>query len=215
MDKPVTIVVDSRETRAGTATRLEAIPGVTVIRKELPSGDYIIGEGVAVERKAAADLVASIMDGRLFEQLAKMTIEHERVVVLVEGNVYETRSAISEVALDGALSYLSLLSGAQVIASPNVGATVRLLHRMAVHIQHGLGYQIPLRASKPKAPVALAQFLVEGLPGVGPTTAMALLERFGSPLAVFSASKTDLLAVKGVGPKTADVIRAALGHPPQ
>lgn len=53
MDKPVTIVVDSRESRAGTATRLAAIPGVTVIQKELPSGDYIIGEGVAVERKAA------------------------------------------------------------------------------------------------------------------------------------------------------------------
>jgi Fanconi anemia group M protein len=207
--KPVHIVADSRESRAGIADRLRMMPGVTVEQAELASGDYLIGSGVAVERKAASDFVISLMEGRLFDQIARMSIEHERVVVLVEGSIYDTRSAIAPEALDGALSYLSLLSCASVIYSPSLTRTPFLLYRMAHHIQHGLGYLIPSRSNKPKGPAA-AQFLLEGLPQVGPSAALALLAHFGSPRQVFAASKEQLVSVKGIGPKTADAIIAAL-----
>lgn len=207
--KPVTITADSRETRAGIALKLQAIPGVTLKQTELTSGDYLIGPGVAVERKAATDFVISLMEGRLFDQLARMAIEHEQAIILVEGNVYDTRSAISPEALDGALSYISLLSGASLIHSPSLARTPFILHRMALHVQHGLGYEVPIRAGKPKGPAA-AQYLLEGLPGVGPKLALVLLAHFGSPRAVFAATRNDLLQVKGVGPKSADSIIAAL-----
>ena len=207
--KPVSIVADSRESRSGIATRLAKIPGVTLQQSELASGDYLLGNGVAVERKAATDFVISLMEGRLFDQLARMAIEHERAVVLIEGDIYETRSAIAPESLDGALSYISLLSGASLIYSPSIARTPFLLHRMALHVQHGLGYEIPLRASRPKGPAA-AQYLLEGLPTVGPKAAQSLLAHFGSPRAVFSASRADLLSVKGIGPKSADAILAAL-----
>ena len=207
--KPVTIVADSREARSGIATRLAKIPGVTLEQAELSSGDYLIGNGIAVERKAASDFVISLMEGRLFDQLARMAIEHERVVVLIEGDIYETRSAIAPESLDGALSYIALLSGASLIISPSVARTPYILHRMALHAVHGLGYEIPLRAGKPKGPAA-AQYLLEGLPTVGPKAAQALLAHFGSPRGVFSASREQLLAVKGIGPKSADAILSAL-----
>lgn len=207
--KPVTITADSRETRAGIALKLQAIPGVTLKQSELTSGDYLIGPGVAVERKAATDFVISLMEGRLFDQLARMAIEHEQAIILIEGNVYDTRSAISPEALDGALSYISLLSGASLIHSPSLARTPFILHRMALHLQHGLGYEVPIRAGKPKGPAA-AQYLLEGLPGVGPKLALVLLAHFGSPRAVFAATRNDLLQVKGVGPKSADSIIAAL-----
>jgi DNA processing protein len=44
------------------------------------------------------------------------------------------------------------------------------------------------------------------VPGVGPRTLEALLERFGSAAAVFSASHTDLLDVEHVGPTVAEAI---------
>ncbi|TXT24404.1 MAG: fanconi anemia group M protein, partial [Rhodocyclaceae bacterium] len=157
--KPVSITADSRETRAGIALKLQAIPGVTLQQAEMTSGDYLIGPGVVVERKAATDFVISLMEGRLFDQMARMTIEHERAIILVEGNIYETRSAISPEALDGAMSYISLLSGASLIHSPSLARTPFILHRMALHVQHGLGYEIPLRAAKPKGPAA-AQYLL-------------------------------------------------------
>ena len=47
--KPVTIVADSREARSGIASRLAKIPGVTLEQAELSSGDYLIGNGIAVE----------------------------------------------------------------------------------------------------------------------------------------------------------------------
>lgn len=207
--KPVHIVADSRESRSGIAVKLARIPGVTVEQEELTSGDYLIGNGTAVERKAASDFVISLMEGRLFDQMARMSIEHKRAVVLVEGDIYQTRSAIPPEALDGALSYISLLSGASLMFSPSTARTPFILYRMAVHTVHGLGYEIPLRNLKPKGPAA-AQYLLEGLPTVGPKVALTLLEHFGSPRAVFSASREELLAVKGIGPKSADAIFAAL-----
>ena len=209
-NKPVHIVVDSRESRSGIIHKLSAIHGVTVEQRELSSGDYIIGDGVVVERKDATDFVNSIFEGRLFEQLAKMSIEYERFAVLIEGDIYSTRSAITPEALDGALSYISLLSGASLMFSPSLSHTPRILHRMATHVVHGLGYDIPLRAKKPKEPARLAQFIVEGLPGVGPTTAGKLLDHFGSAGAVFRASVTELVEVKGVGEKMAQAIVEAL-----
>lgn len=207
--KPVSIIADSRESRAGIADRLRRMPGVTIEQVELTSGDFIIAPGVAVERKAATDFVVSVMEGRIFDQLARMAIEHERSIVLIEGNIYETRSAIAPEALDGALSYIALLSGASLIHSPGIERTPAMLYRMAVHLQHGLGYIVPIRAGKPKGP-AVAQYLLEGLPGVGPKLAQVLLESFGSPRAVFGATREQLMSVKGVGPKAADAIIQAL-----
>lgn len=208
--KQVSITVDSRESRSGILAKLSGIPGVTVEQRELSSGDFLIGNGTAIERKAATDFVISVMEGRLFEQLARCSIEHERTVVLIEGDIYQTRSAISPEALDGALSYISLLSGASLMFSPSVARTPFIIHRMALHIQHGLGYSIPMRTAKPKPAVA-AQYLLEGLPTVGPKAAQLLLDHFGSPRRVFSASRADLLGVKGIGPKTVDAITLALG----
>ena len=208
--KPVTITVDSRESRSGIPNKLGTIPGVTVDQVELIAGDYLIAPGVAVERKSATDFIASVGEGRLFDQMARMLIEHDRAIVLVEGSLYDTRSAIGPEAIDGALSYISLLSGASLMVSPSLARTPYLLHRMALHLQHGLGYTVPLRAGKPKGP-AISQYLLEGLPGVGPALAIALLTHFGNPRAVFSASREALLQVKGVGPKSADAILSALG----
>lgn len=208
--KPVHIIVDTRESASGIVDRLSKMAGVTIERQELTSGDYILAEGCAVERKSANDLVASIMDGRLFDQIARMQIEYQEVIVLLEGDAYQTRSAITPEAIDGALSWLSLLAGISVIHSPDVNTTHRLLYRMAIHKTHGLGYEVNLRACKPKEKASLARYMVEGLPGVGSSTARILLDYFVTPHAVFTATIDDLTKVKGIGKKTAENIFNAL-----
>lgn len=57
---------------------------------------------------------------------------------------------------------------------------------------------------------AMAQYLVEGLPGVGPETARKLVSHFGSARGVFAANPLQLRDCKGIGPKTAESIAAAL-----
>jgi DNA processing protein len=51
------------------------------------------------------------------------------------------------------------------------------------------------------------------IPGVGPHTSRALLERFGSPTAILNARESSLKQVDGVGPKLAErIVRARDDH---
>jgi Fanconi anemia group M protein len=81
---------------------------------------------------------------------------------------------------------------------------------MQKHAIEGLGYEIALRAGKPKDRVPQAQYLVEGLPGIGPGTAKKLLAHFGSAHAVFTAGPDQLKQVPGVGAKTITAVREVL-----
>jgi Fanconi anemia group M protein len=204
--QPVHIRVDAAEQSSGVPGLLGKVDGVMVAMARLEVGDYLCAEQVIVERKTAVDFIASIMDRRLFEQVAKMVAGYETAVLVLEGDVYGTRSAIAPSALDGALSWLATLSGVTVLPSGGVEHSARLIATIARHAQHGLGYEIPLRHAKPKHLSVQQQYLVEGLPGVGPGRARALLEHFGSPEAVFSASVDELRAVRGIGEKAAESI---------
>jgi Fanconi anemia group M protein len=108
------------------------------------------------------------------------------------------------------LSALPLFFGISVLRSSSPEFSAMLISTMALHATRGLGYEIPLRAQKPKGAGLIGQFLAEGLPGVGPSTARKLLEHFGTPRALFQASPDGLRAVRGIGPKLASDITEAL-----
>lgn len=203
------IIVDSRESRSGVAQMLQQL-GAEVVQAELECGDYILAEGLGVERKAAVDFVASILDRRIFSQAALMKQTFARPFIVVEGDVHSTRSAITEEALLGALSYLSVIEGIQIVHTRSTSQTAAMLMTMRRHAVDGLGYEIALRGAKPKDRAVQVSYLVEGLPGIGPTSARKLLAHFGTASRVLTAQVEELRAVPGVGPKTAAVIREVL-----
>lgn len=203
----IRIIADSREARSSITLKLQAMPNLDVEVKELSCGDYLLREDFAIERKSAVDFVVSIMDGRLFTQVARMKADFGRAVLIVEGDIYATRSAIAPEALRGAMSYLVALEGSSIIPSAGTMETASLLATMARHLQEGLGYEVPLRRNKPKDLRMQAQFVVEGLTGVGPGTAKRLLRHFGTVGSVFSADVPALRKVVGIGEKTAVQIR--------
>jgi ERCC4-type nuclease len=112
------------------------------------------------------------------------------------------------------LSAIVVFFGIAILPSANAMTTARLIGRLGTHALDGLGYEIPARVKKPKQDGAVAQYLVEGLPGIGPESARKLLAHFGSSRAVFAATTEALRAVPGIGPKTAAGIIAALDHQP-
>jgi Fanconi anemia group M protein len=205
----LTIIVDSRESRSGLAMELTAL-GVEVRSEELEVGDYVLCEGLAVERKAAVDFVASILDRRIFSQVEMLKSTYKRPYLVVEGDIYNTRSTIEPGALIGAMSYISVLQGVSILETRNTKQTAQLLATMCRHAVVGLGYEVALRGAKPKNRYAQAQFVVEGLPNVGASAARKLLAHFGSAHAVLSATREDLRKVGGIGPKTAEVVREVL-----
>lgn len=205
------IIADTRESRSGLHLALEKL-GATVDVKELPCGDFILADGLVVERKAAVDFVASILDARIFNQLQVMKATYEKIVILVEGDIYSTRSTITEEALLGAMSYLAIIENVQVVQSRSVQQTAKLMMTMQRHAVDGLGYELALRVGKPKDRVAQANYVIQGLPGVGPGSARKLLAHFGSAESVMTASAAELRAVPGMGPKTALTIRETLEY---
>lgn len=209
-----TFTVDSRETNSGVMDLLRNL-GVEFDVQEMPAGDYAVGDFL-IERKSVVDLAASILDGRLFAQAEAMALASERPALLVEGNLLDLPNQFHEDALPGALSALSVFWNLSVFSTPNKMGTARLLARLHKHQVEGLGYEVATRVLKPKdrPDGALSQYLISGLPGVGPEMARKLLMHFGSARAVFAASAQQLQQCKGVGPKTAQAIVASLDQSP-
>jgi Fanconi anemia group M protein len=205
------LIVDSRESTSGLIELLRE-RGAEVVLEELECADYILADGFAVERKTAEDFAGSIIDRRLFAQIAMLKDAYERVYIVVEGDPFDTQSAIAPEAIIGAMSYLSVIERIPVISTGNALHTAEMLLTMQRHAIEGLGYEVPLRASKPKTRETQAQFLIEGLPSVGPTAAKKLLKHFGSAIAVFSATPEQLKKIPGVGPKTIQTIREVLEY---
>lgn len=201
------VTADMRESRSGLTQRLERSEIISLNYADLPVGDFVLSESVVIERKEASDLVLSIMDKRLFGQIAQMKATFARPIVLIEGNIFKTNSNISHDALRGALSWMTVIEGVNLMYSSGVEESASLIEVMARHAQDGLGYAISLRAGKPKDLGILAHYAIEGMPGCGPGTAKKLLAHFGSVESVLLASVEQLCEVKGVGRKTADQIR--------
>lgn len=201
----IRIICDTAESRCGIPGMLSARPNISTELRDLDLGDYQIGDRAVIERKSSVDFIASIMDRRIFAQMEMMTASCDLAVVLVEGDVFASRAAIEPAALEGALSWIAVLSGAQLMFSGSIEQSASMIAMMARHHQKGLGYIPALRSGKPTASQAsvITRYVLEGLPGVGSATAIALAKRFQTIQAVANASLEELKSVEGVGQKTA------------
>ncbi len=204
------IVIDERESRE--YDKLLEAAGCSTERKTLSIADFVLSERLAAERKSRADFEASIIDGRLFEQAARLISAYPRVVMIIEGDRDDGRSnRVSRSALLGAYSSLVSDLGISIFFTKSPPATAELLASLARHDQ--LAKKVPMRVmSKPKS-ITLEQTqrsIVEALPGVGPQMARRLLSHFGTPARVFSSSVKQLQEVEGMGPKKAKLIYKVL-----
>lgn len=128
-DRPLPIVLDDRERASGLLLALgRRWPRVEVTR--LPVGDVQVGR-VVVERKAARDFLASLADGRLFAQAARLRAAGGRQLLLLEGDPFSLVEPERALALRGAV--LSLLTGfgLPVLKTRDLEATADALTQIA------------------------------------------------------------------------------------
>lgn len=210
-----TIVVDSRELGSPTTRELSKYD-ILITQEALSIGDFIISDRTAIERKTVEDFVASIIDGRLFEQISNLKSAYEMPVLLIEGESFQTSRNIAPEAVMGAVASVIVDFGVPVVWTRSPSETALLLLSIARREQ-SKGERRP-RIRMERKPESLAreqEFVVAGLPLVDTVLARRLLRAFGTVEKVFLASEKELQDVEGIGRKISERIRKLLSTPYQ
>ncbi|WP_293029285.1 DEAD/DEAH box helicase [Natronococcus sp.] len=210
----VEVVADQREMDANIARELSRREEYEVRLETLEVGDYVLSDRVAVERKSVADFVDSLVGGdrSVFEQVGAMGRHYARPIVIVEGEgLYEQRD-VHPNAVRGALSSLAVDFGASVLRTESETDTTELLAVIAGREQETADREVSVHGQKQAKTMAEQQeYVVSSIAEIGPVTARALLEEFGTVEAVMIATEDELTEADGVGQVTAERIRDVIG----
>ena len=210
----VEIVADQRELDSTIARDLSKRDGIETRLETLAVGDYVLSDRVVVERKSVDDFLDTLLgeDRSMFEQVGDAVRNYARPVVIVEGeNLYGKRN-VHPNAIRGALASLAVDFGASVLFTEDEQGTANLLDVIARREQEESDREVRVHGEKSNKTLDEQQeYVVSSVAEVGPVTARALLESFGSVEAVVTAGEQELQEVEGVGPVTAQRVREVVG----
>lgn len=157
--------------------------------QHLNVGDYLIND-IAIERKTIPDFKTSIISKRLLFQMKELQ-QYPKSLIILEGiknfTLYE--GILHENALRGFILSVLLEHKIPIIFTEDEEDTARYL---AVLARKTKKTPSSLRQKIPLTPEEQKQFILEGFPGVGPSTAKALLKEFNSLKDIFNAKEKSL-----------------------
>jgi ERCC4-type nuclease len=195
--------------------------GAPVLVNQLSCGDVWLaaadGKLIIVERKTAPDLLASIADGRLFDQAAAMIAMSPWSYIAVQGTLEPARDGRTIVAgmatnwqwaaVQGALQTVQEMGVPVLYLSSEKSDFAPFLLRLAGRDRG------PVRTGAPRKVELLApgMSLLMALPGIGGDRAKTLLEQAGTAAFALSVVTDDNLNAVGIGPGTRAKVREALG----
>ena len=208
-DKRIVIYADHRESSSRVASILRK--HCELREKQLEVADYLLSDRVACERKTDIDFVRSIIDRRLFEQLANMK-QFQNPILLIEGDaVFETGINIHPNAVRGALASIIIDYSIPIIWTKKPLESAQMLYAIAKREQMKEKRSIAIRGKRQaKSMNQMQEFLIAGLPKVSTIKAKNLLEHFGTPEKIFTANEKELQKVEGIGKELAKRIRELL-----
>ena len=203
----IEIVVDDRERAGGLAEAIAHAMHRAPRVMRLALGDVQIGPALRVERKAAADFVASLASGRLMHQLNEQLRAGGRVVLIVEGEFTpQALGGMAEGVVRQAILTVTLDLRIPVLRARDVEETARWIETLARHEEATAGGAAasPALAFRPAAP----------LPSRGPLAGHAM-RRPKDPRAAGPAitntrppdvAHAELARIPGVGPRKAQLL---------
>jgi ERCC4-type nuclease len=203
-NKPVHVIIDNREQKLIKLLEKNK-ENITFETKQLDVADIVISEKIAIERKEGKDLISSIIDNRLFEQLSRLKETYLKPILILEGFNDEVleNTGMKLSSIYGALSKIACSMEIPIIPTRNINDTLIAIERIAYREQFKMGESIMSR----KAPKAMSEeerkaFIIEGLIDSGPKKAKELIYYFKSPYNVLKAiKKTEIIYTKTGNPK--------------
>jgi ERCC4-related helicase len=206
----IVVIADTREL-AALVTRELAKLGVVVKSETLEVGDFVLSDRVVVERKEVDDFASSIIDGRLFEQAAKLKESYAKPVMVVEGEQLTGSGRVRPEAMMGAYASILVDYGIPIVWTREPSETAQLMLAVARREQVQ-ERRLPrvMTAPKPSTIEEQQEFIVSSLPNIDNTRARKLLSHFQTVERLFSAPKEELISVSGIGDKISEEIRRIL-----
>ena len=165
--------------------------------EQLAVADYIIGD-IAIERKTISDFVSSMLSKRLHRQMEEMK-QYPRQMIVIEGmdtHPLQEFGNMNPNAVRGMLLSVMLDFKIPVIFTKDCAETAEFLILLEKK-QSAPQKEFSMMAKKRSSSIyEQQQFILESFPGIGPSTAKALLKRFGSVKSVMNASAEELVESK-------------------
>lgn len=209
------IIIDYREKNSGIVEELES-KQVNYEIRELKIADYAIQSKtrdgsiikVGCERKTQSDFINSIIDKRILSQLIILKENFDIPLLIIEGseNMYELRNFHPN-AIRGMLASIAIDFRIPVVYTKGIRDTAALLVIISNRLDKPIKPISLLDKRKPTTTKEAQEYLIESLPGVGPTIAKELLKKFRTVSNIFNASEKDLKEVPKIGKKKATEIR--------
>jgi Fanconi anemia group M protein len=207
------IRIDSQEQRSGIPALLSAMPQVHIELAPLRIGDYDVGGDPrrVFERKTASDFLSSLVQGRLFAQLAALRKSSFAPILLLEGDPLRvSHSQMRPESIRGALAYITAILRVPILPSRGPADSAHLVYAAAKQCQIGHATHGPAAGRRGASLPEQQMQIVLSLPGIGPVTARAVCERFRSLHDLLSADAAQLSTVPGVSPARAVALEQLL-----
>jgi ERCC4-related helicase len=205
------VIADFREKGSNLIKELLNL-GINVTMQNLPSGDYIISDRVGIEFKTKEDFINSIIDGRLLNQVKDLRNNYQNPLLLVcgEKDIYSIRN-VHPNAIRGMFASIALNYNVPILFANNFQDAAALIKVIATREQKDNDRDVLLRADKkPLTNSELQSYIIQSLPGVGPTLAKSLLKEFKTVKGIINLSEEELQKVEKLGPKKAKEIKRIL-----
>lgn len=174
------LAVDHSERHSALLGAVRRCGWFDVRMARLATGDYLVSGEVLVERKTIRDLVASLVDGRLFPRVARLAHSPYRPLLLIEGPTPSSMPDVHDLSVEGALVSIAAIWRVPVVYSSDSEQSARMLRFLADQLRRPHERILRRFDRKPKRLPSRRLFVLQALPGVGPALAHRLLCYFGS-----------------------------------
>jgi len=205
------VLIDTREKGANISKKLIEL-GMDVKVKSLPTADIIVSNKIGIERKTIQDFVNSIIDKRIFTQLKDLKNNFENPIIILEGkeDIYSVRN-IHPNAIRGMLATIVSSFNIPIINTKDSQDTAEFIKILANREQSNNEKEFAINFSKkPMTTKEQQEFIIESLPGIGPSLSKSLLRKFKKVKNIINADINELKKVNKMGPKKAKEIQLIL-----
>ena len=216
----VEIIIDHREDKNLIKNLIKKKLDIKI--KQLISADIIIygkdyqgnDVSIGIERKVQEDFLNSIIDKRIITQLIGLKENFNMQLLIIEGqeNLYSIRNFHPN-AIRGMISSIVLDLQVPIIETKSINDTIAFIETIISRLEKPRKNISLLKKRKPLTLKEQQEYLVESLPGVGPSLSKALLKKFGSVKEIVNASIDQLKEVEKIGQKKADEIKKLVDSP--